>query len=47
MSLRELLADTLRTLWTHKLRTALTMFGIAWGIVCRSGQRPGRRCRTR
>ena len=33
MSLRELLADTLRTLWTHKLRTALTMFGIAWGIV--------------
>jgi len=23
----------LRTLWAHKLRTFLTMFGIAWGIV--------------
>jgi putative ABC transport system permease protein len=33
MSLRDLLADTLRTLWAHKLRTGLTMFGIAWGIV--------------
>ena len=33
MVLRDLLADTLRTLWTHKLRTFLTMFGIAWGIV--------------
>jgi putative ABC transport system permease protein len=31
--LRELFLDTLRTLWAHKLRTALTMFGIAWGIV--------------
>ncbi len=30
---RELFSDTMRTLWTHKLRTALTMFGIAWGIV--------------
>jgi putative ABC transport system permease protein len=28
-----LLADTLRTLWAHKLRTFLTMFGIAWGII--------------
>ena len=33
MSLRELLLDTLRTLWAHKLRTGLTMFGIAWGII--------------
>ena len=29
----DLLRDTLRTLAAHKLRTALTMFGIAWGIV--------------
>ncbi len=33
MSFRDLLADTIATLWSHKLRTALTMFGIAWGIV--------------
>ena len=33
MSFRDLLRDTLRTLAAHKLRTALTMFGIAWGIV--------------
>ncbi len=33
MSFRDLLTDTLRTLWAHKLRTFLTMFGIAWGIV--------------
>jgi putative ABC transport system permease protein len=33
MSLRDLFADTVRTLWAHKLRTFLTMFGIAWGIV--------------
>ncbi len=33
MVLRDLLADTLRTLWMHKLRTFLTMFGIAWGII--------------
>ncbi len=31
--LRDLLADTIRTLWAHKLRTFLTMFGIAWGII--------------
>jgi len=30
---RELLADTVRTLRAHKLRTFLTMFGIAWGII--------------
>jgi putative ABC transport system permease protein len=28
-----LLHDTIRTLWAHKLRTFLTMFGIAWGII--------------
>ena len=33
MVLRDLFLDTLRTLWAHKIRTALTMFGIAWGIV--------------
>ncbi len=25
--------DTLATLWAHKRRTLLTMFGIAWGII--------------
>jgi putative ABC transport system permease protein len=29
----ELLAQTLRNVWAHKLRSALTMFGIAWGIA--------------
>lgn len=33
MTFRELLADTFRTLRAHKLRTFLTMFGIAWGII--------------
>jgi putative ABC transport system permease protein len=33
MVLRDLIGDVLRTLWAHKLRTLLTMFGIAWGIV--------------
>lgn len=33
MSLLDLLGDTLRSLWAHKLRAGLTMFGIAWGIV--------------
>ena len=33
MSFSDLLKDTLETLWAHKLRTFLTMFGIAWGIV--------------
>ena len=33
MSFRDLLGETLRTLGAHKLRAALTMFGIAWGIV--------------
>ena len=29
MTFAELLRDTFRTLWAHKLRTFLTMFGIA------------------
>lgn len=33
MTFRDLLLDTLRILWAHKLRTFLTMFGIAWGII--------------
>jgi putative ABC transport system permease protein len=33
MVFSDLLLDTLRTLWSHKLRTFLTMFGIAWGII--------------
>jgi putative ABC transport system permease protein len=33
MTLRDLISDVLRTLWSHKLRAFLTMFGIAWGIV--------------
>lgn len=28
----EILQQTLRTLWAHKLRSFLTMFGIAWGV---------------
>jgi len=33
MNFSDLLKDTLETLWAHKLRTFLTMFGITWGIV--------------
>ncbi len=33
MTFRDLLRDTLTTLWAHKRRTLLTMFGIAWGII--------------
>jgi putative ABC transport system permease protein len=33
MTLRDLWADAIRTLWAHKLRTGLTMFGIAWGVI--------------
>jgi len=33
MASKDLLLDTLETLWSHKLRTFLTMFGIAWGII--------------
>ena len=33
MVFRDLINDVLRTLWIHKLRTSLTMFGIAWGVV--------------
>src|SRR3954462_43375 len=30
--LREIFIQTFRTLWAHKLRSFLTMFGIAWGV---------------
>jgi putative ABC transport system permease protein len=33
MTVRDLIVDVVRTLWAHKLRAFLTMFGIAWGIV--------------
>src|ERR1017187_7538298 len=33
VAVRDLIYDVLRTLWSHKLRAFLTMFGIAWGIV--------------
>jgi putative ABC transport system permease protein len=33
MSFQDLLRDTVATLWAHKRRTLLTMFGIAWGII--------------
>jgi putative ABC transport system permease protein len=33
LSFQDLLKDTLSTLWAHKRRTMLTMFGIAWGII--------------
>ena len=33
MNFTDLLRDTLGTLWAHKRRTLLTMFGIAWGII--------------
>src|SRR3954462_3289357 len=28
----DIFAQTIRTLWAHKLRSFLTMFGIAWGV---------------
>ncbi|HTK94648.1 MAG TPA: ABC transporter permease [Terriglobales bacterium] len=28
----DILTQTIRTLWAHKLRSFLTMFGIAWGV---------------
>jgi putative ABC transport system permease protein len=32
-SFREILVQTLRNIWSHKLRSVLTMFGISWGIA--------------
>src|SRR5512140_745506 len=31
-TLWDIFGQTLRTLWAHKLRSFLTMFGIAWGV---------------
>src|SRR3954469_22282107 len=31
-TLWDILSQTVRTLWSHKLRSFLTMFGIAWGV---------------
>src|SRR5579864_8268482 len=28
----DIFVQTMRTLWAHKLRSFLTMFGIAWGV---------------
>src|ERR1700751_809291 len=33
MTFHDLLRDTIATLWAHKRRTLLTMFGVAWGII--------------
>jgi putative ABC transport system permease protein len=33
MAFRDLIRDVFRTLWAHRVRTLLTMFGIAWGVV--------------
>ena len=33
MGFRDLIQDVFRTLWAHRIRTLLTMFGIAWGVV--------------
>jgi putative ABC transport system permease protein len=32
LMLFQILGQTVRTLWAHKLRSFLTMFGIAWGV---------------
>ncbi len=33
MRTSDLFRDVFRTLWSHKLRSLLTMFGIGWGVV--------------
>ena len=33
MVFRDLISDVFTTLWSNKVRTVLTMFGIAWGVV--------------
>lgn len=33
MAFRDLIQDVFRTLWAHRVRALLTMFGIAWGVV--------------
>ena len=31
-SLYDIMDQSVRTLWAHKLRSFLTMFGVAWGV---------------
>jgi putative ABC transport system permease protein len=31
-TLTDIIRQSLSTLWAHKLRSFLTMFGIAWGV---------------
>src|SRR5574337_1593911 len=31
--IRDVVRQTARTLWAHKLRSFLTMFGITWGVM--------------
>jgi len=33
VAFRDLIQDVLQTLWAHRVRALLTMFGIAWGVV--------------
>ncbi len=33
MNFSDLLRDTFQTLWAHKVRAGLTMFGLMWGVV--------------
>ena len=33
MAFWDLIQDVFRTLWAHRVRTLLTMFGISWGVV--------------
>src|SRR5712692_4395484 len=33
LNARDVVRQTTQTLWAHKLRSALTMFGITWGVM--------------
>src|SRR5713226_8193476 len=33
LNARDVVRQTAQTLWAHKLRSALTMFGITWGVM--------------
>jgi hypothetical protein len=36
--LLDVFAQILRTLWAHKLRSFLTMFGIAWSVSAKASE---------